>query len=72
MKHKQERLERTFLLQKQKLERLKANRKITKEGRRNREKLLKSCKIISVAELLSFMEREKSVGGKKRTKKYDR
>ena len=42
------------------MERLKANCKITKNGRRNREKLLKSCKIISVAELLSFMEREKS------------
>ena len=38
--------------------RLKANRKITKKGQRNREKSLKSCKIISVAELLSFMERK--------------
>ena len=39
---------------------IKSNRKITRKGRRNQAKLSKSCKVISVAALVSCMEKEKS------------
>ena len=42
------------------IERIRSNRKITTKGRRNQAKLLESCKVISVAALLSYMEKEKS------------
>ena len=42
------------------LDRIKLNRKITKKGKKNRKMLLKDCKVISTAELVNFMEKEKS------------
>ena len=42
------------------IERLKENRKITKKGRKNRCQLQKECKTISVAGLVSYMEKKKS------------
>ena len=42
------------------IERLKENRKITKKGRKNRSHLQKECKTISVAGLISYMEKKKS------------
>lgn len=42
------------------MERIKSNRKITKKGRKNRTELMKDWKIISIAELVKYMEKEKS------------
>ena len=42
------------------MDRIKKNQKITKKGKRNRKILLNYCKTISVAELVNFMEKEKS------------
>ena len=42
------------------MERIKSTRKITKKGRKNRTELMKDCKIISIAELVKYMEKEKS------------
>ena len=42
------------------VERLKANKKITKKGRRNRAVLLEECKVLSVAQLVNYMEKKKS------------
>ena len=42
------------------VERLKANKKITKKGRRNRAVLLEECKALSVAQLVNYMEKKKS------------
>ena len=39
---------------------MKENRKITKKGRKNRSHLQKECKTISVAGLISYMEKKKS------------
>ena len=41
-------------------ERLRANRKLTSKGKKNRAKLLKNCKSLSVADLVVYMEKEKS------------
>ena len=40
------------------IKRLKENRKITKKGRKNRSHLQKECKTISVAGLISYMEKK--------------
>ena len=42
------------------IERLRANRKLTSKGKKNRTKLLKNCKSPSVADLVVYMEKEKS------------
>ena len=42
------------------IERLRANRKLTSKGKNNRAKLLKNCKSLSVADLIVYMEKEKS------------
>ena len=42
------------------IERLKENRKITKKGRKKRSQLLRECKTISVAGLVSYMEKKES------------
>ena len=42
------------------MDRIKKNGRITRKGRRNRKELLKECKVISVEELVNFMEKEKS------------
>ena len=42
------------------IERLRANRKLTSKGKKNRAKLLKNCKSLSVADLVVYMEKEKS------------
>ena len=41
-------------------ERLRANRKLTSKGKKNRAKLLKNCKSLSVADLVVYVEKEKS------------
>ena len=41
------------------IDRLKENRKVTKKGRRNRVILQKECKVLSIASLVSYMERQK-------------
>lgn len=42
------------------MERLRANRKRTSKGKKNRAKLLKNFKSLSVADLVVYMEKEKS------------
>ena len=42
------------------IERLKENRKITKKGRKDRSRLQKECKTVSVAGLVRYMEKKKS------------
>ena len=42
------------------IERLRANRKLTSKGKKNRAKLLKNRKSLSVADLVVYMEKEKS------------
>ena len=42
------------------IERIRANRKLTSKGKKNRAKLLKNCKSLSVADLVVFVEKEKS------------
>ena len=42
------------------IETLRANRKLTSKGKKNRAKLLKNCKSLSVADLVVYMEKEKS------------
>ena len=42
------------------IERLKANRKLTSKGKNNRAKLLKNWKSLSVADLVVYIEEEKS------------
>ena len=42
------------------IERLRANRKLTSKGKKNRVKLQKNCKSLSVADLVVHMEKEKS------------
>ena len=43
------------------MERIRENRKLTKRGRKNREMLEKECRNLSVAELITYMEKYKSV-----------
>ena len=42
------------------IERLRANRKLISKGKKNRAKLLKNCKSLSIADLVVYMEKEKS------------
>ena len=42
------------------IERLRANRKLTSKDKKNRAKLLKNCKSLSVADLVLYIEKEKS------------
>ena len=42
------------------IERLRANRKLTSKGKKIRAKLLKNCKSLSVADLVVYMEKEKT------------
>ena len=49
------------------IERLKENRKITKKGRKNRSQLQRECKTISVAGLVSYMEKKRVGALKVRT-----
>ena len=53
-------IKKNTLIAKAEMERLKSNKKLTKEGKKNRAKLLAVCKRLSVAELVNYMEREKS------------
>ena len=39
-------------------EKVRANRKLTRKAKENRVKLLKSCKSLSVAHLVDYMEKE--------------
>ena len=48
------------------LERIKLNKEITKKGRRNQGLLAKECGTLSVASLISYMEKEKSKKSKLR------
>ena len=41
------------------IDRLKENRKMTKRGKKNREILQKECKVLSIASLVNYMERQK-------------
>jgi len=41
------------------IDRLKENRKVTKRGKKNREILQKECKLLSIASLVNYMERQK-------------
>ena len=50
-------IQKNISIAKAEIERIKSNRKITRKGRRNQVKLLKSCKVVSVAALV---EKEKS------------
>ena len=43
------------------IERLRANRKLISKGKKNRAKPLKNCKSLSVADLVVYMEKEKSM-----------
>ena len=40
------------------IERLRAYRKLTSKGKKNRVKILKNCKSLSVADLVVYMEKE--------------
>ena len=42
------------------IERLRANRKLFSKGKKNRAKLLKNCQSLSIADLVVYMEKEKS------------
>ena len=42
------------------IERLRANRELISKGKKNRAKLLKNCKSLSIADLVVYMEKEKS------------
>ena len=42
------------------IERLRANRKLISKGKKYRAKLLKNCKSLSIADLVVYMEKEKS------------
>ena len=53
-------IRRKLSIAKAELDRIKKNGRITRKGRRNRKDLLKECKVISVEELVNFMEKEKS------------
>ena len=53
-------IRKNISIAKAEIERIKSNRKITTKGRRNQGKLLESCKVILVAALVNYMEREKS------------
>ena len=46
---------------KSELDRVTINGKLTKKGQRNRHMLKKECKDISAAELVSYMEKQKSL-----------
>ena len=62
-------LRRKISMAKAELERLQENRKLTKKGKRNRALLLRECKLISAAELVSYMEKKKSKLIKLRTQR---
>ena len=70
-------IRKNISIAKAEIERLKTNRKISRQGKKNREKLVKACKVLSVAELFSYMEKEKSMlrklkKGFQRRKKQER
>ena len=52
-------IRRKLSIAKAELDRIKKNDRITRKGRRNRKELLKECKVISVGELVNFMEKRK-------------
>ena len=53
-------IRKNMSITKAEIERLRANRKMSKKGKKNREKLLQELKNLSVAELITDMDREKS------------
>ena len=53
-------IRKTISIAKAKLERVRINGKLTKKGQRNRAMLKQECKQISAAELVSYMEKQKS------------
>ena len=53
-------LRRKISIAKAEMERLQENRKITKEGKKNRLELQKECQSISAASLINYMEKTKS------------
>ena len=53
-------IRKKIAMAKAELERLRENRKLTKKGKRNKDILLQECKVISSAELVSYMEKKKS------------
>ena len=62
-------LRRKISMAKAELDRLRENRKLTKRGKRNRPLLLRECRVISAAELVSYMEKKKSQLRKLRTQR---
>ena len=52
-------LRKKISMAKSEIERLKENRKMTKRGKRNRAILQQECKELSIASLVSYMERQK-------------
>ena len=58
--HEAVKIRKQLSIAKAEIEGLKENRKITKKGRKNRCQPQKECKIISVAGLVSYMEKKKS------------
>ena len=55
---------RKISIAKEKMERIKENRKLTKRGRKNRAFLEKECRKISVAELVNYVEKNKMLVSK--------
>ena len=55
-----ERSGQNICIAKAEIERLRANRKMSKKGKKNEEKLLQELKNLFVTELKSYMDREKS------------
>ena len=61
--HEARKIRKQLSIARAEIERLKENRsrkKITKKGRKNRSHFQKECKTISVAGLISYMEKKKS------------
>ena len=51
-------IRRNISIAKAEMERAKANRKLTNKGKKNRVKLLRNCKSLSVADLIDYIERK--------------
>ena len=60
MRQRLQRSEKNIFIAKAEIERLRANRKMSKKGKKNGEKLLQELKNLSIAELIRYKDREKS------------
>ena len=58
--HEAGKIRKQLSIAKAEIERFKENRKVTKKGRKNRAQLQKECKTISVAGLVSYIEKKMS------------